>query len=94
MPRMSIRATYALDEQTDQRIRRLARIWGVSQAEVIRRAVQTSAEHAQNTLTPAEVVAHYKVAQPPRSAAATRRAIAALRHMRHADDEQRGGSAQ
>lgn len=90
---MSIRATYALDEQTDQRIRRLARTWGVSQAEVIRRAVQTSAEHVQNTLTPAEVAARYKAAPLPRSAAATRRAIAALRHLRHADDEQRSAPA-
>lgn len=43
MAQMSIRSTYALDEQTAQRIRHLARVWGVSQAEVIRRSVERAA---------------------------------------------------
>jgi hypothetical protein len=46
MARMTIRATYALDAQTSQRIKQLARACGVSQAEVIRRSVQTAAESA------------------------------------------------
>ena len=36
---MTERRTFALDEPTTARIRRLAALWNVSQAEVIRRAV-------------------------------------------------------
>ncbi len=89
MPRMSIRATYALDEQTDRRIRRLAATWRVSQAEVIRRSVKAATEQADETLTPAQVVAHYAKARPLRTREATGRAIRALRNLRHADDHHR-----
>jgi hypothetical protein len=39
MATMTERCTFALDEATTARIRRLAALWHVSQAEVIRRAV-------------------------------------------------------
>jgi hypothetical protein len=39
MAKMTHRATYALDEKTVLRVRELAAVWKVSQAEVIRRAV-------------------------------------------------------
>ncbi len=39
---MTQRCTFALDEVTTTRIRRLAALWEVSQAEVIRRAVATA----------------------------------------------------
>lgn len=39
---MTQRCTFALDEVTTTRIRRLATLWEVSQAEVIRRAVATA----------------------------------------------------
>lgn len=42
MATMTHRCTYALDETTTARIRRLAALWEVSQAEVIRRAVATA----------------------------------------------------
>jgi hypothetical protein len=93
MARMSIRATYALDEQTDQRIKHLAKTWHVSQAEVIRRSVKTAAEQSSETLTPAEVVARYAKGALPRNKQETRRAIQSLRAMRHADDKQRGAKA-
>lgn len=86
---MSIRATYALDEQTDRRIKHLAKAWKVSQAEVIRRSVQTAAEQSRETLTPAQVVAHYAKGALPRNKQETRRVIQSLRAMRHADDKRR-----
>lgn len=89
MARMSIRATYALDEETDRRIRHLARAWQVSQAEVIRRSVQVAAERSGQTLTPAEVVARYAERALPRNKQETRQAIRSLRALRHADDELR-----
>jgi len=86
---MSIRATYALDEQTDQRIKRLAETWHVSQAEVIRRSVRTAAEQADNALTPADVIAHYRGTPLPRSPEETRARMEAAREWRHDDDERR-----
>jgi predicted transcriptional regulator len=49
MPIMTHRTTFALDEATAQRLKRLAARWDVSQAEVVRRSV----EQAEN-LKPAE----------------------------------------
>jgi len=40
MPRMIHRTTFALDEATAQRLKRLAIRWDVSQAEVVRRSVE------------------------------------------------------
>lgn len=39
MAKMTYRTTFALDESTALRIRELASVWNVSQAEVIRRSV-------------------------------------------------------
>ena len=39
MATMTHRTTFALDETTSRRLKRLARLWRVSQAEVVRRAV-------------------------------------------------------
>lgn len=44
MATMTHRTTFALDEATAHRLKRLANLWKVSQAEVVRRAV----EHAEN----------------------------------------------
>ena len=43
MATMIYRCTFALDESTTARIRHLATLWDVSQAEVIRRAVANAA---------------------------------------------------
>lgn len=93
MARMSIRATYALDELTDQRIKHLAKVWHVSQAEVIRRSIHVATEQARETLTPAEVVARYAKGPLPRSKQQTTRAIQSLRSLRHADDRHRTAGA-
>lgn len=90
MSRMSIRSTYALDAKTSDRIKRLAAVWGVSQAEVVRRSVQRAAEEVESTtLTPADVVARYASGPLPRSAAQTRQLVEQLRQHRHQDDELR-----
>lgn len=39
MKTMTHRTTFALDESTARRLRRLSKLWQVSQAEVVRRAV-------------------------------------------------------
>ncbi|MDN5850782.1 MAG: hypothetical protein L0H63_14285 [Nitrococcus sp.] len=91
---MTVRSTYALDEQTAQRIRDLAQTWGVSQAEVIRRSVrQASEQQAGSMPSPAEVVARYVRGPLPRDRRETRRAIRSLRDLRHGDDERRARSS-
>lgn len=89
MSRMSIRATFALDENTTRRIKRLAAIWGVSQAEVVRRSVCQADAAAAKRLSPADVVAHYASGTLPRSKGQTRELVASLRALRHDDDVQR-----
>lgn len=89
MARMSIRATYALDEETSSRIKHLAETWHVSQAEVIRRSVRSAAEQTEQALSPADVVAHYRKVPLPRSQKETRKRMKAAREWRHEDDERR-----
>ncbi len=95
MASMSIRSTYALDEQSVRNIKRLSRAWGVSQAEVIRRAVRLAADHeTAAVLTPEEVVAHYASHRLPRDRKATRRLIESMRSLRHEDDIRRSGGTE
>lgn len=91
MAHMTVRATYALDEQTSQHIKQLAKKWNVSQAEVIRRSVRKAVEQTAHTLTPADVVMRYKEGPLPRNKTQTRQAIRSLRALRHADDKRRTG---
>lgn len=93
MPRMTIRATYALDKETDRHIRELAKAWHVSQAEVVRRSVRAAVELAGETLTPADVVARYAKGPLPRNRKETEQAIRSLRQLRHADDKNRTPSS-
>ncbi len=51
MPIMTHRTTFALDDATAQRLKRLAIRWNVSQAEVVRRAVAHS-EQAESPPKP------------------------------------------
>ncbi len=44
MAHMTHRTTFALDENTAKRLRKLSKMWKVSQAEVVRRALR-EAEH-------------------------------------------------
>lgn len=45
---MTHRTTFALDETTAQRLRRLSALWNVSQAEVVRRSVARAEEAEQD----------------------------------------------
>lgn len=49
MPTMTHRTTFALDEVTAQRLKRLARRWNVSQAEVVRRAVDQAEKETSSS---------------------------------------------
>lgn len=92
MGRMTVRATYALDAETDQRVRRLAREWDVSQAEVIRRSVRAAVERNEQVLTPRDVVQHYAQGALPRGKTRTREVVRSLRAWRHEDDKHRASS--
>ena len=46
MSKMTHRTTFALDEATAQRLKRLAARWDVSQAEVVRRSVERAEKAA------------------------------------------------
>jgi len=46
---MTHRTTFALDKITANRLKRLSRLWQVSQAEVVRRAVATAEEDSGNS---------------------------------------------
>jgi hypothetical protein len=89
MGRMTVRATYALDSETDHRIKRLAKQWDVSQAEVIRRSVRAAAESNEPALTPRDVVQRYAQGALPRSKTRTREVVRSLRTWRHEDDKRR-----
>jgi hypothetical protein len=89
MGRMTVRATYALDSETDHRIKRLAKQWDVSQAEVIRRSVRAAADSSEQALSPRGVVQHYAQGVLPRSKTRTREIVRSLRAWRHEDDNRR-----
>jgi predicted transcriptional regulator len=48
MATMTRRTSFALDEGTIRRLKRLAQQWRVSQAEVLRRAIRDAAEKAED----------------------------------------------
>ena len=50
MATMTHRTSFALDERTSQRIKRLATRWNVSQAEVVRRSVERAEEAGQDQI--------------------------------------------
>ncbi|MET0231704.1 MAG: ribbon-helix-helix protein, CopG family [Rhodanobacteraceae bacterium] len=55
---MYIRSTFALDEPTAHGLTQLARKWGVSKSEALRRAVARAQEHPGpgNTMTPQDAL--------------------------------------
>jgi len=94
MARMTVRSSYALDEETADNIKRMARSWGVSQAEVIRRSIRRIAEQeGPAAMTPAEVVAHYAASKPVRTEADLRELARDLRTERRAEERRRGGGS-
>lgn len=59
------RTSFALDGETISAIRRLSRWWGVSQAEVVRRAVRRAAEQEEREeLSVKEHLEHYRTESP------------------------------
>lgn len=57
MSTMTHRTTFALDETTAHRLKRLAARWKVSQAEVVRRSVEKAEQADTQSLTPEERIA-------------------------------------
>lgn len=57
MQKMTHRTTFALDEATALRLKRLAARWEVSQAEVVRRSVEKAEEADASSLTAEERIA-------------------------------------
>jgi predicted transcriptional regulator len=48
-----IKSTYALDPETVQRLEHMARRWGVSKSEVLRRAIRAAASESSEVATDA-----------------------------------------
>jgi len=46
MAKMTIKATYSIDRETDQRLRELAERWGQSKSTALRWAIKLADEHA------------------------------------------------
>jgi hypothetical protein len=56
---MSHRTTFALDEQTARRLKRLAARWNVSQAEVVRRSLEKAERQTEEQKpNPVEMLRH------------------------------------
>jgi predicted transcriptional regulator len=65
MPTMTHRTTFALDEATAQRLKRLASRWKVSQAEVVRRSVEQAEQHL--TTSPSDIERRLETARQLRA---------------------------
>ena len=86
---MSHRTTFSLDDDTVESLRRLAALWGTSQAGVIRRAVRAAAQLAEPQITPQEAIARYR-SGTPMSAARLNELLEENRRERHDADVARG----
>jgi predicted transcriptional regulator len=65
MQSMTHRTTFALDEATAQRLKRLAARWKVSQAEVVRRSVEQAEKHL--TTSPSDIERRLEMARQLRA---------------------------
>lgn len=65
MPTMTHRTTFALDEDTAQRLKRLAARWNVSQAEVVRRSVKQAEKTA--SASPNDIQGRIEIARQLRA---------------------------
>lgn len=65
MPTMTHRTTFALDEPTAQRLKRLAIRWNVSQAEVVRRSVERA--EAQESTSASDIESRLATARQLRA---------------------------
>jgi predicted transcriptional regulator len=85
---MSHRTTFSLDDETVESLRRLAALWGTSQAGVIRRAVRAAAQLAEPQMTPQEAIARLR-SGAPMAASRLRELVEENRRERHEADEAR-----
>lgn len=85
---MSHRTTFSLDDETVESLRRLAALWGTSQAGVIRRAVRAAAQLAEPQMTPQEAIARFR-SGAPMAASRLRELVEENRRERHEADEAR-----
>jgi formaldehyde-activating enzyme involved in methanogenesis len=83
------RTTFSLDDETIEGIRKLARVWGTSQAGVVRRAVADAVSKAIEPMAVAEVIARYETGAVPRSTSDLKRVADALREERLLAEESR-----
>ncbi len=83
------RTTFSLDEETVEGIRKLARVWGTSQAGVVRRAVAYAVSRAVEPLAVREVIACYETGAVPRGMEDLRRVSDELRAERRLAEESR-----
>jgi predicted transcriptional regulator len=82
-----VKSTFTLDVETAERLERLARAWGVSKSEVLRRAIRAAPD------LPAEVP-HPALASFERLQAARKRsAVSAQQWARDAREQRRSASA-
>ena len=65
MPLMTHRTTFALDEDTAQRLKHLAARWNVSQAEVVRRSVEQAEKSASSS--PGDIQSRLEIAKQLRA---------------------------
>lgn len=86
---MAHRTTFSLDSDTIDAIRRLAELWGTSQAGVVRSAVRAAVEQSQVRLTPVEALARFRAGAVPMDADQLQHLTAEARAARLEADESR-----
>jgi len=86
---MAHRTTFSLDSDTIAALRRLAELWGTSQAGVVRRAVRAAADQSQVRLTPQQALARFRAGAVPMDADQLQLLNAEARAARIEADERR-----
>ncbi len=86
---MAHRTTFSLDSDTIEALRRLAELWGTSQAGVVRRAVRAAVERAEVRLTPQQALDCFRAGAVPMDAGQLRILTTEARAARLEADERR-----
>ena len=86
---MAHRTTFSLDSDTIEALRRLAELWGTSQAGAVRRAVRAAVEQSQIRLTPQQALDRFRAGAVPMDAGQLRTLTAETRAARLEADEHR-----
>jgi predicted transcriptional regulator len=96
MASVTVKSTFSLDVETAERLERLARAWGVSKSEVLRRAIRAAPDLPAETPHPALALFDRLQAGRKRSAADARKWARDARQHRRSASAQRetpGGRA-